>query len=87
MTVQSFGDKVNTNGEYATLESLTDITFTVGEKYYISASRGTLKIADCQIDFSNGNKLIITQGSEDLYFKTSEIGARLDVLELEEPQT
>lgn len=86
MTVQSFGDKINTLGEFETLESITGITFTVGTKYYLCAHQGVLKIANAEIPFVNNNKLIFTQGSEDFYFKTDNIGTRIDVLELEDPQ-
>ena len=74
MTTQSFTGKINTNGEYQTLASLTSITFTSGKSYTINIDGSAyLKIADAEFPVNN-ERFPLTQGADDVYIKTGTLG-------------
>ena len=82
MTVQSYTGIINTEGEFETLATSTEITFVQDSKYYIYVKKGIIKIADAEIPFID-KEMIITQGSEDIYLKTDNLGTDVVVLEFE----
>ena len=70
MTVQSFTGTIDTNGQFATVESLTSITFTADTNYSIQVQNiADIKIADAIFTFRN-EKFQYKAGTEDMYIKT-----------------
>lgn len=83
MTVQSYTGFITTE-TFATLASKTSITFAVGSVYSIQIQNiAEIKVGDAEFTFEN-EKFNFKQGSEDLYIKTTALGAKVTVLENEE---
>lgn len=84
MTVQSFTGEINTDGEFVTVASLTDISFVGGNTYSMQIQNGAyLKVGDA-IFFIGDEKFTYTAGTEDLYIKTTFRACTLTILENEE---
>ena len=85
MTVESFTGGINTKNEYVLVETLTGVTFTVGNTYTLQTSEWTnVKVADAEFNVSLFKPFQFVMGSEDIYIKTGFVGCRLTVLENEE---
>lgn len=69
MTSQSFTGTIDTNGEFVSISSLTDITFTVGAEYSIQIQNlGLFKVADAVYTIKD-EKFIFTAGNDEPYIK------------------
>ena len=80
---QSFTGVINTNGEWETVSSLTNITFAEGTSYNMQIkNQAELKVADAEFDFCN-EKFNYKASSDDLYIKTTYAGCTLVILEEE----
>lgn len=85
MTIESFTGGINTKNEYVLVETLTGVTFTVGNTYTLQTSEWTnVKVADAEFDVSLSKPFQFVMGSNDIYIKTDFVGCRLTVLENEE---
>jgi len=85
MTIESFTGGINTKNEYVLVETLTGVTFTVGNTYTLQTSEWTnVKVADAEFDVSLSKPYQFVMGSNDIYIKTDFVGCRLTVLENEE---
>lgn len=83
MTAQSFTGVINTNGDWETVASLTNITFTEGTTYNIQINNlAYLKIGNAVFSF-NGEKFDYKASSDDLYIKTNNNSCTLSILEAE----
>ena len=86
MTIESFTGVINTDGEWETVESLTNITFTIGNTYNCFVDKN-----DCHIKIGDYVRPIRIQGdvvdfnykagSEDLYIKTGKNDIVFGILE------
>lgn len=83
MTVQSFTGTINTNGEFESVATLTDLTLTTGKKFNMQIQNvAYLKEGDAVFCFNN-EKFDYTVGSNDLYIKTPLTSCELTMLEVE----
>lgn len=83
MTIQSYTGFI-TQTTYTTLASLSEITFTEGKTYSIQIQNiAEFKIGDAEFTFEN-EKFTWKQGGQDIYLKTTSLGARITILENEE---
>lgn len=81
MTTQSFTGVINTQGQYETLASVSELTFTSGKSYTIHVDgSGYLKIANAEFPINN-ERFSFSQGEDTAYIKTGTLGATLAVLE------
>lgn len=70
-----------TNTSYETLASVADITLTNGKTYAMQIQNlAYIKIADAEFVFKD-EKFQLTQSSDDVYIKTTALGATLTILE------
>lgn len=70
-----------TNTSYETIASLADITLTNGKTYAMQIQNlAYIKIADAEFVFKD-EKFQLTQGADDVYIKTTALGATLTILE------
>lgn len=84
MTLQSFTGSINTQGEFASVETLTKLTFTQGTTYTMQILNGAyIKIADAVFYINNGEKFEFTAGTETLYIKNNYTPITLTILEKE----
>lgn len=85
---QSYTGVINTNGEYETVESLTNVSFTSGTTYNMQIqNQGYLnpvymKVGNAEFKFGD-EKFDFKAGSDDLYIKTTEGPIVLVILEAE----
>lgn len=80
---QSFTGVINTNGEWETVSSLTNITFAEGTTYNMQINNlAYLKIGDAVFSF-NCEKFDYKAGTDDLYIKTNNNSCTLSILEAE----
>lgn len=71
MTVQSFTGLVETNGEWVTVSSVSNVTFTQGNTYTLQANNFCyLKIADAIFTILPAQFIQIRAEGEDMYIKT-----------------
>ena len=84
MTVQSFTGTINTNGEFAEVSELTDVTFSSGTTYNMQIQNvAYLKVGDAVFCFNN-EKFDYKASSDTLYIKTATGSAcELTILEVE----
>ena len=67
----SYNGVINTEGEFVTVASVADFTFTEGKKYLLYVSKNVyFKISNAVIPQSEG-KVNYTATSDDLYIKTT----------------
>lgn len=80
MTTNSYTGTFNTNGEYVTVTSVTDFTFTNGNTYTMQVQNGAyIKIADAEF-YAENEKFSYKATNDDVYINT--IGAvTLTILE------
>ena len=72
MTVASYTGEINTNGEWATIASLTSFTFVEDTPYWIQVQNiAEIKIASAEFTVHN-EKFKYTQLEDDIYIKTNE---------------
>lgn len=84
MTAQSFRGNINTAGEYETLASKTNITFTSGNYYYFYfGGQCDIKILDFEAPYYR-EKLSIQAGADDIYIRTGANDCYVSVLEMEQ---
>ena len=82
MTTNSYNGVVSTNGEFKTVSSLTDFTFTLNSVYTIQATRPCyIKIADAVFPLEYGKAFQFKQGADDLYIKVNYGVTALSILE------
>lgn len=75
MTAVSYTGTIDTNGEYETVESLTELTLTSGKTYTVQIQNiGYIKIADAEFCVQN-RIFTFTQGEDALYFKSNQPAA------------
>lgn len=78
----SFTGKIETNGEYETVSSLSGVTFTSGKSYSIQIQNlAYLKIADAEFAIYTDEPFTYTASSDDLYIKTDYASCVLTILE------
>lgn len=69
MTIESYTGVIQPNTEFATVESLTSVTFTAGKTYTMQIQNTAyIKIANAVFCVSN-EKFNYTAGDEDLYIR------------------
>lgn len=84
MAQPSFTGLINTKDEFVTVESLTNLTFTVGKTYLIQTNAITyVKVADAIIEVYDQKPYQFIAGTDDLYIKTDFCGCKLTVYENE----
>ena len=81
---QSFTGRIQTEGEYVTVSSLTDITFASSTTYTMQIQNTAyIKVGDAEFCVSN-EKFQYTTTTDDLYIKTESFqGCILTILEEE----
>lgn len=85
MTVESYTGLINTKNEYAEVETLTGVTFTVGNTYTLQTNALThVKVLDAEIEVFDQKPYQFCAGSNDLYIKTDFCGCKLTILENEQ---
>ena len=82
MTVNSYNGVITTNGEWATITSLTSFTFTQGTIYTIQAVLPIyIKIGDAIYSVPDGKTFQYKAGSDDIYIKVNYGSTPLSILE------
>lgn len=83
--VESYTGTIKTNGEWQLVETLTGITFTVGNNYTMNViNSAEIKVANAIFPVTN-EKFQYKAGSEDFYIKTQNgYTCTLTILENEE---
>lgn len=84
MTAQSFTGTINTDGEFESVATLTELTLTSGKKFNMQVQGvASLKVGDAVFVFKD-EKFDYKASSEDLYIKTSKYrSCTLTILEVE----
>ena len=79
MAEKSFNGKVNTNGEWATLASVSGLTFT-SKKFYTGyvGGQAELKIGEAIFPINNG-KFYWTQEANQIYIKNNGVPTTLSI--------
>ena len=81
MTIVAYTGRIDTNNQYDTIESLTDITFTVGNTYTMQVQNDAyIKIGDAEFYVAD-EKFQYKAINEDIYIKTTERSIVLTILE------
>lgn len=83
MTVQSYTGVINTNGEWVSVATATELTLTSGKTYNMQIQNtGYLKVGDAEFCFSC-EKFDYKATSDTLYIKTMGSPCTLTILEVE----
>lgn len=83
MTIESFTGIINTNGEFQEVETLTGVSFTIGNSYTMMIQNlAYIKVANAIFPITN-EKFQYKAGEEDLYIRTDENNCVLTILENE----
>lgn len=79
MTSKSFTGSINTNGEWATIASVTGLTFT-SKKFYTGyvGGQAEIKIDNAIFPISN-NRFYWTQDDNQIYIKNNSIPTTLSI--------
>lgn len=88
MTTQSFTGLINTDGEFADLETLTGITFTASSKYSVQvqdagdyAKNTVWKVANAEFTIPADVIWTYTSGADSPYIKTVNNPIKITILE------
>lgn len=69
---ESYTGTIKTNGEWQSVETVTGVTFTVGNTYTMNViNTAEIKVANAIFPISN-EKLQYKAGADDLYIKTQD---------------
>ena len=82
MTVQSYTGEIDTNGEYESVETLTELTFVAGTVYSIQIQNlADWKVGDAEFTIYTDDVWGFKAGSEVPYIKTNHNSCILTILE------
>jgi len=71
MTTDSYTGSINTNEAYESIETLTELTFTVGNTYAIQVQNiAEVKVADAEFTINSITPFNFTQGDDTIYIRT-----------------